>query len=335
MFTRRPFSQPDICAAAVDQVSSRIAPHVLRTRLIPWPSLGALIGGSVWIKLENEQHTGSFKVRGAFSALVAPNGQGEEERDASSHIVTASSGNHGAAVAYASAQLGLSARVFVPQGASVAKVDRIRSLGATVERFGTDGLDTELHARALAAQTGARYVSPYNDPRVVAGQGTVALEMLAERPELEVLIAAVGGGGLIGGMAAAARARKPGIRLIGASPAASPIMAESVRAGQIIERAVGPTLSDGTSGGVEPGSITFPLCAALIDEWIDVDESNIALWMRRGYEELGFLMEGAAAVAVAACVSSAARLSGREVGIVICGGNVSDDTRSRVLGGLA
>lgn len=304
-------------------VARRIAPYVRRTRMVPWPSLSTHIGGSAWLKFEHEQHTGSFKVRGAFNALLA--------REGKSGIVTASSGNHGAAVAFACQRLGLEARVFVPQGASSAKVERIKSLGALVEHYGTDGLDTELYAREVARRTGARYVSPYNDPDVVAGQGTVAIEMLDEHEQLNILVVAVGGGGLIGGMAGAVRAIKPDVRMVGASPLASPVMAESVRAGRIVERAVDPTLSDGTSGGVEPGSMTFPLCATLVDEWHEVSEADIAHWMRRGHEELGFLMEGAAAVAVAACAVQGDRWRGLNVGIVICGGNVSDATRDRVL----
>jgi threonine dehydratase len=132
-------------------------------------------------------------------------------------------------------------------------------------------------------------------------------------------------------MAVAARSRRPNIQLIGASPCASPVMADSVRAGRIIERLVEPTLSDGTSGGVEPGAITFPLCAALVDEWIDVEEADIAAWMQRGHEELGIVMEGAAAVAVAACALHAERFRGRRIGIVICGGNVSREMQDRVL----
>lgn len=303
-------------AAAGREAMRRIAPHVRRTAV---DRVGPLL-----VKAEHRQHTGSFKVRGALAALSAHPGV---------PVVAASSGNHGLGVAHALSVLGGDGLVVVPRGASPAKLAAIAALGVGVKEVDGDGLAAERAARALAGRTGARYVSPYNDPDVVAGQATIGLELVEQfadagwRPPDEVVVA-VGGGGLVGGIASVLDAAWPGTRVVGASPAVDAAMAASVAAGEAVAVAASPTLSDGTAGGLEPGAMTLALCSALVDEWCLVDEAGIARAMRAaadGYE----VVEGAAAVALAA----AERRVAAGVGTVLavsCGRNVTAEVLARV-----
>ncbi|MBX3463467.1 MAG: threonine/serine dehydratase [Planctomycetes bacterium] len=303
-------------AAAVGAAAERLRGRVVATPLVASPWLSAATGAEVRLKLENVQRTGSFKWRGALHALLALPPEARQRG-----VVAASSGNHGLAVATAAATLGVPARVFVPLAADPAKVEAIAAAGASVERHGDDCVHTEAHARATAAATGRRYVSPYNDPDVVAGQGTVACELLAEWPDVEVVYVALGGGGLLGGMAAYAKVDHPRVEFVAASPQQSAAMAECVRQGRIVEVPCGPTLSDSTAGGVEPDAITFPLCQRLVDRFVDVDEPAIASAWRAMLAREHLLVEGAAAVAVAACRQDAA-LAGRRAAVVVCGANM-------------
>jgi threonine dehydratase len=291
---------------------------------MPDGRLSALHAADVWLKAEHQQHTGSFKARGALNKLL---GLSAEQR--ARGVVTASSGNHGAGVAWAGRTLGIPVTVFVPQSASPAKLDRIRGYGADVQLFGTDGLDTELHARDAAARNGRAYVSPYNDWDVVAGQGTIAVEMLEQMGTLDAVVVAVGGGGLIGGIAAYLKSRLPDVRVIGAQPRNSAVMFNSVRAGHIVLEESLPTLSDGTAGGVESDAITFELCRTLVDDWVLVDEDEIATAMRDFMTARAERIEGAAGVALAALTRQAGSLRGQRINVVVCGGNVSDDALQR------
>lgn len=305
---------------------ARIRPHIRETPLVESLALSELAGGRALLKLENLQHTGSFKARGALNVLLAL-----PPEALARGVVAASSGNHGAAVAFAARALGARALVFVPQGASPVKLAAMRRLGAEVVAHGDDTLEAELFARAYAQGRGMAYVSPYNDPLVVAGQGTVGVEIARQVGRLDALVVAVGGGGLVAGVAAHLRAVWPGVRVIGAQPANSAVMAESARAGRIVELPSLPTLSDGTAGGIEPGAITFELCRALVDEYVLVDEAQIASAMRQMVEAEHMLVEGAAGVALAAYLEAAPRLPGQAVGVVVCGANVSLATLRSIL----
>ncbi|MEO7966158.1 MAG: threonine/serine dehydratase [Gemmatimonadaceae bacterium] len=316
---------------AVVEAHARLRPFIRETPLEESPALGlekksGSSGSTVFLKLENLQHTGSFKARGALNRLLCLT---QQERGQG--VVTASSGNHGAGVAWASAQLGIEATVFVPEQASSAKVSLIERYGATVHRVGIDGLDTELHARDVAASRGATYVSPYNDAAVMAGQGTVAVELATQASSLDALYVAVGGGGLIGGIAAYLAHALPSTRIIGALPEHSPVMERSIRAGHVIEMESLPTLSDGTAGGIESDSVTFPVCEALVDEWMLVTEQEIAQALRRCIDAHHMLIEGSAGVALAAYERNRARHVGERVGIVLCGANISVDRLRQVL----
>lgn len=303
-----------------------IRPYVRETPISRSLALGEATGAEVWLKCENFQVTGSFKIRGAMNRLLTLS---ESER--AHGVVTASSGNHGIATSHAGQVLGIPVTVFVPEGVSPVKAGAMRRLGAQVVVFGTDGLDTELEARRRAADEGCTYVSPYNDAAVIAGQGTIAIELRRQLDAFDAVVVAVGGGGLIGGIALDLDAHCPGTRIIGAQPANSCVMAESVRSGHVVERASLPTLSDGTAGGVEADSITFTLCRDLVDDWVEVDEAAIGREMRQAVEDEHMLIEGSAAVAVAALRVRAEALRGQRVVVVLCGANVSAERLRSVL----
>jgi threonine dehydratase len=313
-------------AAEVLRAERRIRPHIRET---PLASTGWLetAGARVLCKLENEQHTGAFKVRGALNRVLALT-DGERARG----VVTASTGNHGAAVAFALSRAGGRGLVFVPEGASPGKLAAIARLGVEIRTHGRDPVETERHARAHAAAHGMTYVSPYNDPLVVAGQGTLGVELLRQCPALDAVLVAVGGGGLIGGVAGHLKSVRPEIAVVGCSPARSRVMLESVRAGRILDLPSEPTISDATYGGVEEGAVTFPLCRDLVDDWVAVPEEEIVAALRDWLDAEGTPIEGAAAVAVAACRRTAARWAGRTVAVVICGGNIDPE---RLRGALA
>jgi threonine dehydratase len=270
------------------------------------------------LKCEQLQYTGSFKVRGALNALLSLPAA-ERERG----VIAASSGNHGAAVAFGAQTLGVRATIVVPTHVSPTKLAAIQQYGAEVVLHGDDGLIAEVHARELAAQQGLRYISPYNDWDVVAGQGTLGVEIARQFPQFDAIAVAVGGGGLVAGTASYLRAVLPGITVIGCQPRHSPVMAESVAAGRILDLPELPTLSDGTAGGIEADTITFPICQQVITWFEQVPETAIAAAMRLLIERHHTLVEGAAGVALAGIQQAAAQLRGQRVVVVLCGANLS------------
>jgi len=310
----------------VEGADDRIAPFVRRTPLLQCDWMSRATGADVHLKLESLQHTGSFKVRGALNKALSLDDAARRRP-----IVTASTGNHGAAVAYALSKVGLEATVYVPEDAEPSKVARIERLGGRVVVHGRDSGEAETFARSLAEQRDLVYISPYNDLDVVAGQGTAGLEIARSLDAVDAVAVSVGGGGLIAGVAGALKALRPGVTVIGAAPRRSAVMLESVRAGRLLALASEPTLSDGTAGGVEPDAITFPWCRDLVDEWIAVEEGEIAEMMRRAALDDHLVVEGSAGVALAAALRVGARFAGGRVVALICGGNVGPATLRRVL----
>jgi len=305
---------------------ARIRPYIRETPLERSVYLSRLGNANVCLKLENLQVTGSFKVRGAANRLLSLT---SDER--ARGVITASTGNHGAAVAHLLSLLGCPGTVVVPHGAAGLKVDRLRALGTDVQAHGHDCVEAEVHARTIADRAGAVYVSPYNDPLVVGGQGTVGFELHRQLEHVDAVFVAVGSGGLISGTAGYLKAQRPEVGFIGCSPENSAVMAASVRAGRILDLPSLPTLSDGTAGGVEADSITFDLVRALVDEWVTVTEDEIRDSLRRFVDAEHMLIEGAAAVAVASYEKLARRFRGQTVTIVICGGNISTETLHTLL----
>ena len=290
------------------------------------PYLSALINGDVYLKLENIQKTGSFKFRGAVSKMTSLN---DEEK--SMGVVTASTGNHGAACSLAMSILGIDGKIIVPDNVHKNKVDNILNLGGEVEYHGNDCLIAEERAQEISSNTGANYISPYNDPAIVCGQGTIGYELNQELKNIDSVFVSVGGGGLISGIGGYLKSVQNQVKMIAVSPKNSCVMFESIKAGKQLDLPSEPTLSDGTAGGVEVGSITFALCQEIIDEFILVDEEDISEGIRLGIEKLHQLIEGAAGAAIAGFLQKKDDLKGQTVIIIICGGNISSEVIKLVL----
>ncbi len=313
-------------AKEVIAAEKRIRPYIRETILEYSPYYSRLADAGVHFKLENLQHTGSFKLRGAMNKMLSMT-RGQREQG----VVTASTGNHGAAVAYSLKKLGATGVVFVPQNASPGKVQAIESLGAEVRCFGEDTADTEVHARKFAVQNGLTYIPPYNDLLVIGGQGTIAVELARQLNKIDTVFAALGGGGMISGIAGFLKSIHPGVEIIGCSPQNSQVMIRSVDAGKILDLPSLPTISDGTAGGIEPGALTFDLCRELIDDYETVTEDEIMEGLREFLQIQHMLIEGAAAVALAAMVKRRNRLVGKNVVVIICGANISIETLRTIL----
>jgi len=315
-------------AARCRQAAARIEPYVRNTELATCAAINAIAGADIYFKMENRQHSGSFKIRGAFNRLLTLTAQ-----QRSAGCVTASSGNHGAAVACALRSLAIDGVIFVPQHTSSAKVEAIRAYGGDVRFFGDDGLDTETYARDFAVREGLFYVSPYNDHEVIAGQGTCGTEIETALPDVDAVFIAVGGGGLVSGIGSVLKIHNPDIMIYGCQPQASAVMAHSVAAGRIVDMASDATLSDGTAGGIEQNAVTFPITREVVDEFVIVSEAEIAAGMRMFMDSMGEPIEGAAGVAVAAMLQRRSAIAGRRIAVIICGGNISDEDLQRVNSG--
>jgi threonine dehydratase len=311
----------DTLLTRITQAHAAIRPQVPVTPLERSAALSALLGCEVLLKCEHLQPTGSFKVRGATNKvrLLAGSAQG-------GGVVTASTGNHGQAVARAGAAAGIPVTVYVAAGTAQPKADAIRALGAELVVIDGPPIAAELQARQRASETGQVYISPYNDLDVVAGQGTLGVELLEQAADLDAVFIAVGGGGLIGGAGTAIKALNPATQVVGVWPENSPCMLRAMQAGEIVDVVEQPTLSDGTAGAVEPGSVTLPLCQAAIDATVTVTEAEIAAAMRHIATAEHWMVEGAAGTAMAGLIQQAAAYRGRKVAVVLCGRNIALST---------
>lgn len=311
---------------AILQAEQRIRSYIRETPLEYSNHLSKTTNSQVFLKLDNLQYTGSFKVRGAMNALLSL-----PKARRTRGVVAASSGNHGIAVAFGLHKLNINGIVFVPEDTSSAKVAAISTYGAETRFWSTDCLETEKFARSYAVQHDMLYISPYNDLHVVGGQGTIGVELSRQIKNLDIVLVALGGGGMISGIAGYLKTVFPHIEVIGCSPMNSPVMAKSIQAGHILEMESLPTLSDGTAGGIEKDSITFPLCQRLVDDYILVSEEEIRQAMCVFIEVHHMLIEGAAAVPLAALLKMPQRFQEKTVVIVICGANLSLETLKFVL----
>ena len=311
---------------AVYAAEARIRDLVRRTPVERSPSLSAATGAEVFLKLENLQRTGSFKLRGAANRILALS---PEER--ARGVVAASSGNHGAAVACAAQSVGCPATVFVPEGAAASKLDLIRSMGVEVVQQGEDCVVSEAVARRHGKERGATYVSPYNDPWVVAGQGTVAVELCQDLDGFDAVLIALGGGGLTGGVGGLLKSEGRDVEVVACSPVNSCVMHRSLDEGRVLDLPSEPTLSDGTAGGVESDSITFPLCQEVVDHRVLVAEDEIREAVRHVVARHHTLIEGAAGVAVAGLCKEPGRYTGRRVVVILCGANVDPAVLKEIL----
>ncbi len=301
-------------STALPEAQARVAPFVRRTPIEFCPVLSKETGAEVYLKLELLQETGSFKLRGAANKLLLL-----PPALRAAGVITASTGNHGAAVLHMARQLGIPVKVFLPANAAPAKIERLKKWGAELVLDGDDSLVSEQLARAESERLGLPFISPYNDEELIAGQATMTMEILEQAPGTEVLFVPVGGGGLISGAGAALHLQDSPIELVGCQPAASAVMAASVEAGRILDLPSLPTLSDGTAGGLEPGSVTFDLCRQWVNRWMLVEETEIRQAMLDIIRHHRYLPEGAAALGWAALRKAPAAFAGKKVVLVLCG----------------
>ncbi len=299
----------DVVAAA-----ARLAPHVIRTPVMRSAAFDARVGAQVFFKCENLQTGGAFKYRGAMNVLL----QLDPER--TPVVITHSSGNHGNALALAARARGMKAIVVIPRDSARSKIAAIEAAGARVELC-DPGLPAreQRMAEILAGEPG-EVVHPFDDARIIAGQGTAALELLAEIPGLDVISAPVGGGGLIGGTALAARGTVPGIRVIGAEPEAADDAFQSFRSGERRAVVAPKTIADGLRGSI--GVRNFELLRRFVDDVVTVSEAQIVEAMRIVLADFKLLIEPSSAVAVAAVMAGKSSARGQRVGLVISGGNI-------------
>lgn len=309
----------DIVAAG-----DRIVGIAHRTPMLADPVLSDRVGGAVWLKLESRQETGSFKVRGAANTLLSLT---PGERRAG--VVTVSSGNHGRAVAFVARVLGIHAAVCVSQRVPAVKVDAIRALGARVVVGGPDQDDAEAAARRIVAEEGATFIHPFDDPRVIAGQGTVALEIMEATPDAASILVPLSGGGLASGIAVAATHLRSGVSVYGVSQDRGPAMVDSLAAGRVVPVEESDTLADALAGGLgDANHHTFALCRDLLAGTVLVTEEQIAGGMAHLRHAHGLRVEGGGAVGVAALLAGALVPAAPSV-VVVSGGNVADDTWER------
>lgn len=275
-------------------------------------------GCNIFLKQEHLQKTGSFKYRGALNKLSSLSTEAIRKG-----VITASSGNHGMASSLAANKLGIPITIHVPEAVSPAKLAGIELYGATIHKVAGDSLAAELSAKETAEREGLTFVSPYNDPDIIAGQGTIGLEIIEQLSNVNAVLIAVGGGGLISGIGNYIKAVKPDTGIIGCWPENSPAMHACIKAGEIYDVPELATLSDGTAGGVEPGSITFDLCNQVIDKTVLVSEAEIQATLKEFADKERQIIEGAAAVALASAKKIAADYQGKNVAAVLCGRNIS------------
>lgn len=302
------------------QARNRIAPYLYPTQLEYAPDLGE----NVHLKLENTNPTHSFKIRGALNAVLSLN---DEER--ARGLVTASSGNHAQALAYASHLVGAKARILMPKHTPKRKVNGVKRYGAEAVLFGDNYDETEAEARRIEREEGLTFVSAYNDERVVAGAGTIGIEIIQQMPEVERVLVCVSGGGLIAGVATAIKAHSQNIEVIGVNALSAPSMYNLYHGTHYEEN--WDTLAEALSGAVEDGSITIPITKIRVDDIVLVSEEEIASAMRWAVDTQGWLVEGGGSVCIAALMHGKVPNDGRKTAAIVSGGNLDGSTLRKVL----
>ena len=309
--------------ADIEAARHRIQGALAVTPAIASPALSQHARAELVLKLENLQHTGSFKARGALARLL-----GLSEAQRARGVVAMSAGNHAQGVAYHARRLGIPATIVMPTATPITKLEGTRQYGAEVVLHGEGFEEATAHARALGEDQGLTFVHPYDDAAIIAGQGTVALELLEARPDLEVLVVPIGGGGLIAGMALAAKHLKPGIEIVGVEAELYPSVQRRLLG--LPPAPGGPTIAEGIAVK-QPGRLTLPLIEELVDEVLLVDEAAIEQALLRCLESEKIVAEGAGAAALAAVLAHPGRFAGRRVGVVVSGGNIDMRLLSSVI----
>lgn len=307
----------DLTMRDIYSARARIAPIARKTPLVSSPALAELTGSEITLKLENLQETGSFKPRGAANKLLSLN-PGARQRG----VITVSSGNHGRALAYVAHRLGLRAVVCLSDTVPANKRDAIQKLGAEVVIRGSTYDESAKEAYRLVEKEGLEMIHPYDDPVIIAGQGTIGLELLEEFPGLDTVVVPLSGGGLLGGIAFALKSADPGIHVVGVMMERGPAMVESLRAGRVVDIVEEPTLADALAGGIKPNKYTFELIQKTVDETVLVSEQEIAAAMAFALERHHLVVEGGGAVGIAALRAGKLQHLGERVAVVISGANV-------------
>jgi len=308
------------------EAQERLSQHLTVTSLRYSEGLSQRLGTHVHLKMETEHETGSFKVRGAINKLSILKEEGVHK------VVTASTGNHGAAVSLAGRLLGMEVVVYVPETINSSKLEKLNSYGVEVIKIGDDGIISEKQARSFSEESGIPYVSPYNDYDVIAGQGTMGLEIRNQMERVDRIYVSLGGGGLAGGLGSAFKAAGLDTKIVACSPSNSPVMMESISQGKIVDLELKPTLSDGTAGGMEEGAVTLELCKEVLDSYLALGEEQI----RHATSLLNYSFdtkaEGAAGLALAGAFLDQEKMhKDMNVVIILCGENIDQAT----LDGLA
>ncbi|MCS7365024.1 MAG: threonine/serine dehydratase [archaeon GB-1867-035] len=303
-------------AIEILKASKRLKEVVYKTPLIYSQKLSQVSNGEVYLKLENLQKTRSFKIRGAYN-IISQLSEEEKKRG----IITASSGNHGIAVAYISQILGLKAKIVMSKKASKEKINRCRELGAEVILIGENYDEAEAYCKKLVEKQRLTYISSYEDYRVIAGQGTIAYEILEQNPEIDTILVPVGGGGLISGIAIWAKALNPEIKVIGVQTTKARTMYESFKAKKVVELPVEPCIADGLAGKISP--VTLSIVLKYVDDIILVDDDKLmdaVLWTLENEKQI---VEPSGAVGIAAILQNKLKIKGKaKIAIVISGGNI-------------
>jgi threonine dehydratase len=317
-----------IGGAEIERARARIARYLRVTPLVESGWLSRAAQAEVRLKLESTQVSNSFKARGALNAVARL----REDGQSVSHVVTASAGNHGRAIAWAACLCSLRATVFTPRAAPDAKRQAILEHGADLRDECESYEDAEARARNYAREHGATFISPYNHEDVIAGAGTVGLEILDAWPEVEAVVVPVGGGGLISGITAAMKAAAPhAVEVIGVEAEASQAFTAARSAGQIVSIDVKPTIADGLGGNVEPDTLTWPYIRDLVDRMVTVSEADLHAAIRNLIAQDHLVAEGAGAAAVAAVASGQARIHNRCAAVILSGANIDLEKLSAVI----
>jgi len=304
-----------------------LKPLIKKTALKYSHFLSSICQGTIYLKLENNQISHSFKIRGAFNKILKLTLEEKQKG-----IITCSSGNHGLATAIAAKKLNVAAKIIIPETTPRKKVDKIKKYNVDLVLYG-DYDEAEQKALELSCKEGKTYISPYNDVDIIAGQGTIGLEILEEFPEVEKVLAPVGGGGLCAGVAIAMKNKNRAIEVIGVQSEASPVMYESLRAGKILkseELKIQSSLADGLSGGIEEGSVTFKVAQKNVDEIVLVKEETIKEAIRLLWEKDAQVVEGAGAVGPAVVIENKEHFKNKKTVIILSGGNIDDDLFNKI-----
>lgn len=309
----------------IEAARRRIRDHIFTTPCARSEYFSRHLGCEAWFKLENLQMTGAFKERGALNRLMLLS---PEER--ARGVITASAGNHAQAVSYHAGRLGIPATIVMPEATPLIKVSSTRSHGAKVILHGANFDESLVKALALCEEAKSTFIHPFDDEAIIAGQGTVGLELLEQNPFLEVVIVPIGGGGLIAGIACAMKEVNPRVRIIGVETQALPKMQASLAAGKVVTVDVGRTIADGIAVRT-PGKLTFPMVQKYVDEVVTVDDEEIANAILLLLEREKTVAEGAGAAGLAAAVNRKIDLEGRKVAMLIGGGNIDVNVISRII----